>query len=181
MWLKGMAVVSNNGTYSYCIKPFRLFQEVDFPSKAVIFDYANKWKPIFGMMEQYNGFSVPNVVVDEFVRSSFNLTTEHLKTWALYIWQKAKDDRVMNDQSIGTWSWYVQRRSSIEKWGTLEDKASLPAAHYKAHKAKRIFFHGDAQADGRIRVNKVPWKMATRQAVREQVAASFEDAFGGVV
>ena len=63
----------------------------------MIFDYANKWKPIFGMMEQYNGFSVPNVVVDEFVRSSFNLTTEHLKTWALYIWQKAKDDRVMND------------------------------------------------------------------------------------
>ena len=31
-----------------------------------MFDYANKWKPIFGMMEQYNGFSVLNVVDNEF-------------------------------------------------------------------------------------------------------------------
>ncbi len=35
---------------------------------AVMFDYANKWKPIFGMMEQYDGFSVPSVIDDEFVR-----------------------------------------------------------------------------------------------------------------
>jgi hypothetical protein len=32
----------------------------------------------------------------------------------------------VNDYSNGTWSRYVQR-SSIEKWGTPEDKASLPA------------------------------------------------------
>ena len=83
MWLKGMVIVSNNVTY--CIKPFRLFQGVDFPSKAVMFDYANKWKPIFGMMEQYDGFSIPILVDDEFVRSSFDLATEYLKTWALYV------------------------------------------------------------------------------------------------
>ena len=50
-----------------------------------MFDYANRWKPLFGMMEQYNGFSVPNAVDDEFVRSSFDLATEYLKTWASYI------------------------------------------------------------------------------------------------
>ena len=74
-----------------------------------MFDYANKWKPIFGMMEQYDGFSIPIVVDDEFVRSSFDLATEYLKTRASYIWRKAKDDRVVNDYSIGTWSQYVQR------------------------------------------------------------------------
>ena len=100
MWLKGMVIVSNNVTYR--IKPFRLFQGVNFPSKAVMFDYANKWKPIFGMMEQYDGFSIPILVDDEFVRSSFDLATEYLKTWASYIWRKAKDDRVVNDYSIGT-------------------------------------------------------------------------------
>ena len=75
-------------------------------------------------------------------------------------------------------------RSSIEKWGTEADKALLPArtACNKAHKAKRTFvIHGDARADGRVRVNKVPRKTVVRQAVGEQVAAAFEDAFGVVV
>ena len=101
----------------------------------------------------------------------------------MYIWQKVKDVRVANDYSIGTWSWHVQR-SSIEKWGTPEDKSSLPAptACNKTHKARRTFvIHGDARSDGKIRVNKVPGKLATRRAVREQVAATYEDAFGGVV
>ena len=42
-----------------------------------MFDYANKWMPIFGMMEQYGGFSVRNVVDDEFVHSLFNLAAEY--------------------------------------------------------------------------------------------------------
>ena len=44
-----------------------------------MFDYANKWKPIFRIMEQHNGFSVPSVIDDEFVHSSFDLATEYLK------------------------------------------------------------------------------------------------------
>ncbi len=78
---------------------------------------------------------------------------------------------------------YVQR-SSIEKWGTQEIKALLPAptAHNKAHKAKRTFvIHGDARSNGRVRVNKVPRKTVVRQVVGEQVAAAFEDAFDGVM
>ena len=100
-----------------------------------MFDFANKWKLIFGMMEQYDGFLVPDVVDDEFVCSSLDLATEYLKTQTSYIWQKAKDQRAMNDYSFGSWSWYVQR-SSIEKWGTDADKALLPAqtACNKAHK-----------------------------------------------
>jgi len=47
-----------------------------------MFDYANKWMPIFGIMEQYSVFSVLNVVDDEFVHSLFNLATEYFKTWA---------------------------------------------------------------------------------------------------
>ena len=69
-----------------------------------MFDFANKWKPIFGMMEQYDGFSVPNVVDDEFACSSFDLAMEYLKTQASYVWRKAKDQRAVNDYSIGTWS-----------------------------------------------------------------------------
>ena len=57
-----------------------------------------------------------------------------------------------------------------------------PTACNKAHKAKRTFvIHGDARADGRVRVNKVLRKMVVRQALREQVAAAFEDACGGVI
>jgi hypothetical protein len=129
-----------------------------------MFDFANKWKPIFGMMEHYDGFSVLNVVDDEFVHSSFNLAMEDLKTRASYVWWKAKDQRAVNDYSIGMWSWYVHR-SSTEKRGTPEDKVSLPAptALNKAHKSKRTFvIHGDARVDGRIRVNKVPRKMIIR-------------------
>ena len=54
MWLKGMVRVSKN--VSYRIKPFRLFQGVDFPSKAMMFDFANKKRPVSGMLEQYDGF-----------------------------------------------------------------------------------------------------------------------------
>ena len=54
MWLKGMVRVSKN--VSYLIKPFLLFHAVDLPSKAMMFDFANKWKPIFGTMGQYGGF-----------------------------------------------------------------------------------------------------------------------------
>ena len=78
----------------------------------------------------------------------------------------------------------VVQRISIEKWGTPEDKASLPAptARNKAHKSQRTFvIHGDARVDGRIRVNKVPWKMIIRRVVGEDVVAEFEDAFGSVV
>ena len=112
----------------------------------------------------------------------FDLVTEYLKTRASYIWWKAKDQRVVNDYSIGTWSWYIQR-SSIEKWGTDADKVLLPAptAHNKAHKTMRTFvFHRDAPVDGRIRVNKVPRKMVARWAMGEEVAAAFDDAFGGI-
>ena len=76
-----------------------------------MFDFAYKWKPIYGMMEQYHGFLVPDVVDDEFVCSSFDLVKEYLKTGASYICWKAKDQRVLNDYSISTWSWYVQRSS----------------------------------------------------------------------
>jgi hypothetical protein len=74
-----------------------------------MFDFANKWKPIFGMMEHYDRFLVPHVVVDEFVRSSFYLAMEYLKIQTSYIWWKAKDQRTINDYSISTWSWYVQK------------------------------------------------------------------------
>jgi hypothetical protein len=95
-----------------------LFQGVDFPGKAMMFDFAYKWKPIFGMIEQYDGISVPDIVDDEFVHSSFDLAMEYLKMWASCIWQKAKIPRFVNDYSIGTWSQYVQR-SSIENSGVL--------------------------------------------------------------
>ena len=55
------------------MKPFPLFQGFDFSSNAMMFDFANKWKPIFGMMEQYDGFLMLDAVDDEFVCSSFDL------------------------------------------------------------------------------------------------------------
>ncbi len=46
----------------------------------------------------------------------------------------------MNDYGIGSLGWYV-RRSSIEKWGTEEDKALLPAltARNQTHKTLQTF------------------------------------------
>ena len=108
------------------------------------------------MMEQHDGFLLPDVVDDEFVCCSFNLLTDYLKI-ASYIWWKAKDQQVVNDYSIGTWSRYVQR-SSIEKWGTEEDKAFLPVptARNQAHKMLRSFvINKEGRANGRRRLNKV--------------------------
>ena len=118
------------------------------------------------MMEQYNDFSVPNLVDDEFVCSSYDFAMECIKTHAPYIWWKEKDQRAVNDHSIGTWSWYVQRRSTTRK---------------KAHKTQQTFLiHGDFWVDERIRMNEVPWKMFTRKDVGEEIAAEFVDAFGSV-
>ncbi len=40
------------------------------------------WKPTFSMMEQYDGFSVMDLVDDEFVHSSFYMATEYFKSHA---------------------------------------------------------------------------------------------------
>ena len=105
MWLQGMIVVSQNVTY--CIEPIQFYQVVHFPSKAVMFDFANKWQPIFTMMEQYDGFLLPDVVDDELFMFQFDLVTDYLKIWTSYIWRMVKDQRVVNDYSIGTRSWHV--------------------------------------------------------------------------
>ena len=145
-----------------------------------MFDFANKWKPIFSMLEQYDGFLLPGVIDDELVSSLFDFAREYIKTCVLYIWQKEKNQRVVNDFSIGTWSWHVQK-SSIEKWGTPANKALLPAltAWSKGKSWQTFVIPGDSWVHGRIRMNKLPQKMFARQAVGEEVAAAFEDAFGG--
>ena len=125
---------------------------------------------------------MPDVVDDEFVCCSFDLVTEYLKIRVSYIWGKAKDQRAVNDFSIGTWSRYVQR-SSIEKWGTEVDKALLPAltSQNQAHKTLRTFvINQEDWADERRGVNKVAWKTNVRWTVGEEDAAAFEDAFDGV-
>ncbi len=75
----------------------------------MLFGFANKWRPIFTMMEQYDVFLLPDVVDDEFVHVLFDLATDYLKIWASYICRMVKDQRAVNNYSIDTRSWYVQR------------------------------------------------------------------------
>ena len=138
MWLTGMVVVSNNVTYR--IKPFCSLQGKDFWDKAVEREFTTKWKPIFKLMEQYDGFEASSEGGEAFVQSSFVNATEYLKTRVGYVWSRVKDDRILSGYKVETWSRYVQR-SGIEKHGTVQDKASLPpaTARNQSDKRKRAF------------------------------------------
>ena len=178
LWLQGKVVVSNG--VSYRTKPFRKLSCNDFWQKSIGTELRTKWRPIFNMMEECPGLEIPETIDDTFVATSFEMATDYLKTRVSYIWEKAKDERVVRSFSIGTWSKKVAR-SEIEKHGTINDVSRLPpkTARNKEHSRRRTFtIVGDARADGRIRVNKVPRVAAVARAIEGGNAmAAFADNF----
>ena len=121
------------------------------------------------MMEECPGLEIPQIADETFVYTSFEMATEYLKTRASYIWETAKDERAVRAYSIGTWSRKVAR-SEIEKHGTMNDFGRLPpkTGRNKEHSRKRTFtIVGDARADGRIRVRKVPRVNAVATRIEE--------------
>ena len=93
------------------------------------------------------GVSIPSNQedIDEaFVKSSYAISTEHLKSRFSYIFSGPHAGLVAN-YTIVTWSKKVQR-ARVTKHGTEEDKAKLPPpSNYKhEHKQKRTFSSGGA-------------------------------------
>jgi hypothetical protein len=100
----------------------------ELPNKQLVKDLDTKWKPIFRKMAEAPGFQYPQDAVEEtFVRSSFDLCIVHLKSVVGYVWAKARNEKVVDGYTIGTWSRKVAR-SEIEKHGTPQDIANLPDA-----------------------------------------------------
>ncbi len=126
MWLQGKSVM-HEGTMKN-IKPFRLLEGKFLPNKRLSTDLFANWHPIFRKMQEAPGFSYPASsasVDDEFVRSSYELCTNHLRETVSYIWKKATNEGRLNGYTLGTWCKYVSR-NQVEKYGTAEDIAHLP-------------------------------------------------------
>ena len=110
MWLQGKSVM-HEGTMKN-IKPLRLLDGKFLPNKRLSTDLFTNWNPIFRKMEEAPGFSYPASsasVDDEFVRSSYELCTNHLRETVSYIWKKATDEGRLNGYTLGTWCKYVSR------------------------------------------------------------------------
>ena len=96
-----------NYTVPYKIKPFCSLQGIEFVEKAIEREFTTKWKPILKLMKQYLGFDASTHVDKTFMQSFFATTTEHLKTRAEYVRNRARDDRIVLAYSIGTWSCHL--------------------------------------------------------------------------
>jgi hypothetical protein len=89
----------------YHIKPFNKLSGKELPNKQLATDLDTKWKPIYRKNE-------------DFVRTSYDVCTAHLKTVAGYIWLKAKHEKVLEGYTIGTWSRKVSRSEIAKRYSS---------------------------------------------------------------
>ena len=131
---------SNGAIVQHQIKPFRLMKGSELPTAALQKELRLKWRPIMKMMEEAPGVdgttpSNPRLVTDEFVRSTYEKATEHLKKRVSYLWNNGKNP---DNNEISTWSKKIGR-GETEKHGNDQDKKELPekTIRNQPHKRKR--------------------------------------------
>ena len=138
-----------DGSTPWKIRPFRLLKESDLHSKALKND-LKAWRGIFKLMEK--AVTIPNDgnVDAAFVASSFATATDFLKENYSFLYIKHSEHHIAT-WSIGTW-YRKTRRSEVEKFGTAQDRAKLPAPTKlnAPHSEKRSF-----KVANRRGVNKV--------------------------
>ena len=79
------------------------------------------------MMEEAPNLNIPSKVEDiddEFIRSSYDIATEYLRTRVSYIFAGTQE-ATHESYTVGTWSFKV-KPSVVKKRGTDADKASQP-------------------------------------------------------
>ena len=134
LWLVGMDYLGKTR-----IRPFRKFQTKLLPNKELKTQYNNEWKPIMSKMERTPGLVIPDDVgqiSNAFINLSFNQATEYLKGNVCgFIWTKYRNHEPW---TVGTWSTKTLP-NQIRKFGTEQDKASLPIPtyHNRPHREKR--------------------------------------------
>lgn len=114
MWCLGKVLVQNGETYK--LRPFHLLRGKDLPSKQLVAEFDNKWKPIFKKMQESPGIpdKIPVDADEAFVQESFARATDYLKQNVSYIWTKAKNEADLGQYKIGTWSKKVQYNSILK-------------------------------------------------------------------
>ena len=122
-WLKGQSV-SPDG--SKIVKPFRDLKTSGIP-KRLSRDLTVKWLPIMRYLESGAGWDLPEDTVlmsSDAVEEVFTKSMTYLQRTVSYCFKAGKEP---SKYTIATWSNRVSR-SSIEKYGTAEDKAHLGAS-----------------------------------------------------
>ena len=140
MWLTGSSFMDPDGTKEWRLKPFRLINGKDLHSTALKNMHKIQWKPIFSMMEEAPNLNIPPKVEnidDEFIRASYDIATEYLRSRVSYIFAGTQE-ATHESYTVGTWSFKI-KPSEVKKRGTDADKAKLPADTLanQPHKAKR--------------------------------------------
>jgi hypothetical protein len=135
MWLCGKMVVWQGKPFR--VKPFHELSGKELPNKQLVKDLDTKWKPIFRKMPEALGFQHPQDMVEETFDRSFDLCIVHSKSVVGYVWAKARNEKVVDGYTIGTWSRKVAR-SKIEKQGTPQDIANLPDTPRRNQQAERV-------------------------------------------
>jgi hypothetical protein len=119
-WLCGQ-VYEHEGV-RWQLPPFRHIRGVDL-NKVNRQVFHSDWKPIFSkMMEAPGVLPVPDIVTEEYIRSSFDNATQFLKDNYSYIFTKSDD--MVSLYTIGTWSKKI-KPSEVLKYGSEEDKQKL--------------------------------------------------------
>ena len=130
LWLVGMDYLGKTR-----IRPFRKFQTKLLPNKELKTQYNNEWKPI---LERTPGLIIPDDVrqiSNALINLSFNQATEYLQGNVCgFIWTKYRNHETW---TVGTWSTKTLP-NQIRKFGTEQDKASLPIPtyHNRPHREK---------------------------------------------
>jgi hypothetical protein len=100
---------------------------LELSTKKLATELDTKWKPLFcKMMEAPWIELLPDDIDEQFIESSYTITTSHLKQVVSYVWLKV-DVRWICKYTIRTWSRKVAY-SEIEHLGTPEGIARLPPA-----------------------------------------------------
>jgi len=104
---------------------------------SVSIPFKNCWRPILQLMESAPGIDITRgmTMTDELISSYYQIGLNHVKSKASYIWEKMTSHE---SWSISSWSKHI-KHSSIEKWGSENDKAARPPATYRnrPHATKR--------------------------------------------
>jgi hypothetical protein len=113
------------------VRPYRLMDSKHLPPKLWTV-YKRSWRPIFLLMEEAPGVSIPQdlLLLDApKIEELYHLGTEKLKSKVSYIWpvNENKEQRSQREKwSVATSSTKIGR-SQVVKWGMQADQSNLGA------------------------------------------------------
>jgi len=108
--------------------------------------FSLHWRPIFTMMEQVPGMAMADNIDAEHITATYHAGKEYLKTRVQYVFQNSNLKPMQ--WKISTW-WKKVSYSSIQKYGTEQERAKLPPKNGHRNKCREQHGHSKPQVDRR--------------------------------